>query len=84
MKVRATNKYEELNVKDKMLNKILKEGEEFEVSEERYKILTETNKYKAVFVEKVEEAEKIEKATKKVKTETAVKKMTSKTKKKAK
>lgn len=40
-------------------------------------MLTKTNKYKAVFVEKVEE---IETATKKAKTETAVKKTRKKTK----
>lgn len=80
MKVRATNKYEELNVTDKILGRIPKEGEEFEVSEERYKELTETNKFNTVFVEKVEEAKKIETATKRVKTEIAVKKTTKKAK----
>lgn len=53
MLVKATNKYEKLNVKDKELNRVLKQGEEFEVTEERYKILTETNEYKEIFVEKV-------------------------------
>lgn len=81
MKVRATNKYKELNVSDKELGRILNEGEEFEVTEERYKVLTETNKFNVAFVEKVEEAEKTETATKNVNAETAVKKTTKKTKK---
>ena len=51
---KATNKYKELNIADKELNKIPEEGEEFEVTEERYKVLTKTNQYKVVFVEKVE------------------------------
>ena len=46
-------------------------------SEERFKVLTQTNKFNAVFVEKVEE---VETAVKKVKTEKAVKKTTKKSK----
>lgn len=65
MKVRATDKYEKLNIKDNELNRIPKQGEEFEVSEERYKVLTETNKFNAVFVEKVETLEMAETAIKK-------------------
>ena len=80
MKVRATSKYKELNLLDNELGRIPKAGEEFEVSEERYKVLTKTNKFNAVFVEKVEEAVEIETATKKVKTEKAVKKTTKKVK----
>lgn len=53
MKVKATNQYEKLGLKDNELNRIPKEGEEFEVSEERYKVLTEDNKFNTVFVEKV-------------------------------
>lgn len=79
MKVKATNKYKELNVSDKELGRMPTEGEEFEVTEERYKELTETNKFNTVFVEKVEEAEKTETATKNVKAEAAVKKTTKKT-----
>lgn len=78
MLVQATDKYEKLNLKDNELGRIPKEGEKFEVSEERYKILTETNKFNEVFVEKVKEAEKVETATKKVKTEKATKKTTTK------
>lgn len=77
MLVKATNKYKELNLKDNELGRIPKAGEEFEVTEERYKVLTKTNKFNTVFVEKVEE---VETATKKVKTETAVKKTRKKTK----
>ena len=71
MLVRATDKYEKLNLRDNELGRKPKKGEEFEVTEERFKVLTETNKYKEVFVERVEE---IGTATKKVEAETAVKK----------
>lgn len=77
MKVRATDKYEKLNIKDNELGRIPKQGEEFEVSEERFKVLTKTNKFNVAFVEKVEE---VETAVKKVKTEKAVKKTTKKSK----
>ncbi len=55
MKVRATDKYEKLNLKDNELGRIPKTGEEFEVSKERYKVLTKTNKFNTVFVEIVED-----------------------------
>ena len=77
MKVRATNKYEELNLQDNELKRIPKAGEEWEVSKERYEILTKTNSFGVAFVEEVKE---IETATKKVKTEKAVKKTTKKSK----
>lgn len=77
MLVRATNKYQKLNLQDNELGRIPQEGEQFEVSEERYQVLTKTNKFNVVFVEKVEE---IETAVKKVKTEKAVKKTTKKVK----
>ena len=64
MLVKATNKYKELNITDKELNKIPEEGEEFEVTEERYKVLTKTNQYKVVFVEKVEQENKSNNITK--------------------
>ena len=91
MKVKATNKYQELNVEDKKLKRIPKAGEEFEVSEERYEILKGNNKYNAVFVEAIQEPVKvketeilddpiIEVAAKKPKTEKAVKKTTKKAK----
>lgn len=64
MLVKATNKYKELNITDKELNKIPEEGEEFEVTEERYKVLTKTNQYKVVFVEKVEVENKSNNITK--------------------
>ena len=84
MLVKATDKYQKLKVKDVELDRIPKEGETFEVSEERYEVLTQTNKFNEVFVEKLEQEKKIETATKKVNTEKAVKKTTTKnTKKKA-
>lgn len=64
MLVKATDKYKKLNITDKELNKIPQEGEEFEVTEERYKVLTKTNRYKVVFVEKVEAENKSNNITK--------------------
>ena len=84
MKVKATNNYELKGIQDNELGRIPKEGEVFEISKERYEVLTKTNSYGLVFVEKVEEAKEIETATKKVETEKAVKKTTRKTTKKAK
>lgn len=55
MLVKATSKYKELNLKDNELGRIPEEGEIFEITEERYKVLTKTNKFNVVFVEKVEE-----------------------------
>ena len=77
MLVRATDKYEKMKLKDNELGRIPKAGEEFEVSEERYEVLTKTNKFNVVFVEKIEE---VETAVKKVNTEKAVKKTTKKAK----
>ena len=73
MLVKATEKYEKLNLQDNELKRIPKLGEEFEVSEDRYKVLTGANKFNEVFVEKVEVKEVIEIAKKKVKVEKAVK-----------
>lgn len=80
MLVKATNKYEKLKLKDNELGRIPKEGEQWEITKERYKILTQTNKFNTVFVEKIEESKEIEIATKKVKAETAVKKTRKKIK----
>lgn len=77
MLVRATDKYEKLNLKDIKLDRIPKAGEEFEISEERYQVLTETNKFNAVFVEKVDV---IETAKKDVKVEKAIKRTSKKAK----
>ena len=77
MLVRATDKYEKLNLQDNELKRIPKEGEEFEVTKERYEVLTKTNMFNEKFVEKVEE---VETAVKQVKTEKAVKKTTKKSK----
>ncbi len=78
MKVRATDKYEKLNVKDKILSRVPKTGEVFEVSDERFKVLSGNNEYNEVFVEKY--IEELEIATVKPKIEKAVKKTINKTK----
>lgn len=84
MLVKATDRYEKLNIKDLELDKIPKKGEEFEVSEERYTVLTKANEYHEVFVEKVEKTEEVETATKKTEKETAIKKTTTRKNKKGK
>lgn len=61
MLVKATDRYEKLNIQDNELGRIPKAGEEWEISEERYKVLTKTNKYNTVFVEKVRRKKKEEK-----------------------
>lgn len=63
MLVRATDKYEKLNIQDNELGRIPKSGEEWEVSEERYNVLTKTNKYNTVFAEKVIRRKKKEEKT---------------------
>ena len=40
MKIRATDKYEKLNIQDNELKRIPKKGEEWNISEERFEILT--------------------------------------------
>ena len=60
IKVKATDMYKKLNLYDNELGRIPEEGEEWEVTEERYKALTETNKYNAVFVTKVKKSKKKE------------------------
>lgn len=69
MKVKATEQYEKLKVADKILDRIPKTGEEFEVSEERYIELTQNNEYKVAFVEKIEEKQEIETAVTEIKKE---------------
>jgi hypothetical protein len=64
MLVKATNKYEELNLKDSELGRMPKQGEEFEVTEERYEILTKTNRFNTVFVKKVEEVKETDNGSK--------------------
>lgn len=63
MLVKATDKYEKLNIQDNELGRIPKTGEEWEISEERYNVLTKTNKYNTVFVEKVIKRKKKEEKT---------------------
>lgn len=68
MKVKATNKYKELGLQDNELGRIPEAGEEWEITEERYKVLTETNKFNTVFVEEVEnKKEPVKKTTRKKK-----------------
>lgn len=55
MKVRANELYEKMKVKDKELGRIPKAGEEWEVTEERYKTLTSKNEYGVTFVEEIKE-----------------------------
>lgn len=81
MKVVATNKYEELNLKDITLGRIPIEGEEFETTEERFDLLgiAEHNPYNAIFVVKKEDKiAEVETAKKQTKTEKAVRKTTKK------
>ena len=78
MKVRALDTYKRLSVQDNELGRIPNKGEEFEITKERYKVLTGNNPYHEVFVEEVNEI--VETATKKVKTEKAVKKNVKKLK----
>jgi len=81
MKVRATAEFKKENVNPDELDYIPEEGIEFEVSEERFEVLSGKNRFKKVFVEKVEEEEpEVEVAIPKVETEKAVKKTTKKDK----
>lgn len=87
MKVVATNKYQEMNITDATLGRIPIEGEEFEITEERYHVLSGNNDFNAVFVTPKEEyiaakRKVVETAKKIVKKETAAKKTTKKTTKK--
>ena len=56
-KVKATKEYELNNVSYSELNRIPKEGEEFEVSESRLEVLLGRNKWKKAFVVVVKEEE---------------------------
>ena len=55
IKVAATDMSVKLNVGIKELGRIATPGEEFEVSNTRYPVLTGRNQYKAVFVKRVKE-----------------------------
>lgn len=80
MKVVATNKYQELGIMDSNLQRIPMEGEELEITEERYKVLSGDNSYKAIFVKPIGEyIQEVETAKQEPKTEKAVKKTTKKT-----
>lgn len=60
IKVKALDTYEKNNIVDSELKIIPKEGYEFDVSEERYRILTKDNKQNLKFVEKVKKEKPIE------------------------
>ena len=74
MRVKATDKYKKLNIQDKELKRVLEAGEIFEISKERYIVLTQKNEFNEVFVEKVEEDNQIETTKKKISSEKAIKK----------
>ena len=61
MKVKATGEYMRRRVRDALLNRIPNEGEEFEVTRERFDILNGKNPYKAIFVIPVFETAKASK-----------------------
>lgn len=82
MRVVATNKYQELNIMDGTLQRIPMEGEEFEISEDRFELLNGNNYYKVVFVKPLDTyIQEVETTKKTVKKETATKKTTKTTKK---
>lgn len=55
VKVIALNTYEKRNIQDQEYGRIMLEGEEFEVSEDRLKVLLGDNVYKKAFVKLAEE-----------------------------
>lgn len=50
MLVKATNASKRLNIKIKELGRVAKEGETFEISNSRYKVLAGSNRFNAKFV----------------------------------
>lgn len=77
MKVRATDEFKKMGLHPEELKDIPEIGFEFEVSAERFKVLSGANQYGINFVEKVEE---IETAKKENKAEKAIKRTTKKSK----
>lgn len=59
VKVVALDTFYKNNIKAKELDRIPKEGEEFEVTEERLEVLLGNNYYKKVFVKVIEEPKKL-------------------------
>ena len=55
MLVRATDEFMKKGIKPKELKRIPKAGTEFEIEDSRFELLFGDNKYKAKFVEKVED-----------------------------
>ena len=68
MLVKATDEYVKRGLQDLELGRIPKKSEEWEVTEKRHEVLTKTNIYNAVFVEKVKKKKvKEEETTEQVK-----------------
>ena len=53
--VEALDTYEKNNIRDKELNRILKKGDQFKVTEKRFEELTGKNDYELKFVKEVKE-----------------------------
>jgi len=64
MKVKATNEFKKHNVKPQELENIPEEGKEFDVTKERFEILSGDNRFNVVFVEEVKEQPKKEETKK--------------------
>lgn len=74
IKVIALDTYKKEKIKDGVLKRFPEEGEEFEVTEERLKVLLGENKYKLVFVKVKEEGKDISKMKKEELLEVALEK----------
>lgn len=55
IKVRALDTYQKLKIKDAVIDEVIPAGFEFEVDEERLKVLLGNNSYKVAFVEVIDE-----------------------------
>ena len=67
--VEALNTYEKNSIKDLELNRVPKTGEQFEVTEERLKVLLGENKHKKTFVKVVQSNDEEKPKSKKSKKE---------------
>lgn len=82
MKVKATGEFKRIGVFPVELGYIPNEGKEFDVTEERAKVLSGENIYHAKFIEVIKhEVKEVETAAKEEKTEKAVKPVRKTTKK---
>ena len=79
--VEALDTYEKNNIKDEILGRMPKEGEQFEVTTDRLNVLTGNNSYQLVFVKEIK-TEKINNLVEEdivpIKKEKAFKKKTTK------